>query len=76
MVEKKLNLQYSLDPADAPEFVSGPQEFQFPPEIPEPGAAVGAAFDELYMSKIHRHHKLSYYRTKMLYCLPYAEPYP
>ena len=52
MIEKKkINLQYSLDPADAPEFVNGPQEFQFPPDNPEPGAAVCAAFEELYMSK-------------------------
>jgi hypothetical protein len=43
--ERKVNLQYSLDPAE-PELVS-PQEFQLaPPPDPAPGPPV----DELYMS--------------------------
>lgn len=42
---KRLNLQYSLDPAE-PELVN-PQEFQLAPP-PEPAA--GPCVDELYMS--------------------------
>lgn len=46
--KRKLNLQYSLDPAE-PEFVRGPHEFvQFPTEPAAVGPAVPA---ELYISE-------------------------